>query len=432
MDLSSLQRLLLRIALCVGTVAGPCAAFGFHSGGVGECEGCHSIHNYQDGQPTGVANPFLLKAADPSSTCLLCHQGMNDIGPTTYHVSTPTAEAPVGLPPKQLTPGGDFGWLKKEYLWTPAFGSPFQTSLGDSHGHNVVASDFGYMEDARNITAPGGDYASASLSCISCHDPHGKYRRNTDGSITTSGLPIKSSGSFLSSPSPDPTAAVGVYRLLGGSGYLPKSMPAGFGFVYPSPAAVAPFPANRSEATSMTRVVYGDGMSDWCRNCHASIHAGSSTFNHPVQAPLSSDMAQQYNRYVNFGDVSGTVAEAYSSLVPFEVGSSNYDLLRSIAINAPTKGPDPADGAAKLMCLSCHRAHASGWDGIMRWNQKSQFVVYNGKYSQEGEVYQPYGQGRSEAEAQQAYYQIPVSRFTTSESPSQPTLCQKCHQTLPQ
>ncbi|MBP1636491.1 MAG: cytochrome [Acidobacteria bacterium] len=39
----------------------------FHSGGVAECGGCHSMHNPA---PNGS---FLLVGTDPSSTCLSCH-----------------------------------------------------------------------------------------------------------------------------------------------------------------------------------------------------------------------------------------------------------------------------------------------------------------------------------------------------------------------
>ena len=45
-------------------------AFAFHDGGVAHCNGCHTMHNSQDGSlvdpdsPNG--NPWLLKDATPS------------------------------------------------------------------------------------------------------------------------------------------------------------------------------------------------------------------------------------------------------------------------------------------------------------------------------------------------------------------------------
>jgi len=62
-----------------------------------------------NGRPVGMGNRYLLKGGDSSSTCLNCHEKAGDVGPTSYHVSTPGSEMPFGVPPKQLGPGGDFG-----------------------------------------------------------------------------------------------------------------------------------------------------------------------------------------------------------------------------------------------------------------------------------------------------------------------------------
>ncbi|MFZ3208230.1 MAG: cytochrome C, partial [Geobacteraceae bacterium] len=185
---------------------------------------------------------------------------------------------------------------------------------------------------------------------------------------------------------------------------------------------------------SPTRVAYGSGMSDWCRNCHASIHDGANSFEHPTSGiptggagELDSVIIARYNSYIKMGDLTGVAATAYFSLVPFEIGTGNYTILQGISKNTPTKGPDTADGTPAVMCLSCHRAHASGWDSSTRWNSKTTQIEYNGKYSQESQAYQPYGQGRTEAEALQAYYQTPATNFDAN----QESLCYKCHSTIP-
>ena len=407
----------------------------FHQGGAGECEGCHTMHNSYEGMPVtptnqiGATGMFLLKGSDASSVCLSCHQKSGDTGPASFHISTADTDMPFGSPPRQLTPGGDFGWLKKNYTWIPTLGASPLTSPGDSHGHNIVAQDYGYFADSYKTTSPGGFYPAANMGCTSCHDPHGKYRRFADGSIATAGTTIKDSGSLAGGPDPDTQQSVGVYRLLGGVGYKPRSMGGGFAFIYNPPAAVAPDTYNRSESLTQTRVAYGAGMSDWCRNCHANIHkdSGTTPLKHPTDSNdgqlRRSDISTYYDKYVKDGDLSGIEANAYLSLVPFELGIANYVTLKSTVTTTPTMGPSTTSDSPAVMCLSCHRAHASGWDSSMRWNNKTAKIVHNSKYSQESDPFQPFGQGRNSLEAQKAYYDIPATLFAGEQNP----LCYKCH-----
>jgi predicted CXXCH cytochrome family protein len=141
-------------------------AYAFHSGGVAECGGCHAMHTPKAG------GSFLLIGGDQSSTCLSCHMHAGDTGPSSYHISTADADLAAGVPPKQRTPGGDFGWLKKTYTFTVR--NVATTEDGASHGHNIVAADYGFVADTRAgfTTAPGGTYPSSQLGCQSCHDPH--------------------------------------------------------------------------------------------------------------------------------------------------------------------------------------------------------------------------------------------------------------------
>src|SRR5512138_2871125 len=94
-------------------------AYAFHSGGVAECSGCHSMHEPKAG------GSFLLVGTDQSSACLTCHQNANDTVASSYHISTPDAKLTAA--PIQRSPGGDFGWLKKVFTG----GEP-----GQHRGHN--------------------------------------------------------------------------------------------------------------------------------------------------------------------------------------------------------------------------------------------------------------------------------------------------------
>src|SRR5512138_849639 len=117
------------LAVAVALRIAPRLALGFHEGGAGECDGCHTMHAPR-------SSNYLLGASDPSSVCLSCHA---DTVQRPYTVFT-TASAP-GIPPVNYTPGGDFAWLLRTYRWTE--GAAQQTSRGERHGHNVVAADFG-------------------------------------------------------------------------------------------------------------------------------------------------------------------------------------------------------------------------------------------------------------------------------------------------
>jgi len=346
--------------------------------------------------------------------------------PAGEYVATSDVDMPDGVPPGQLTPGGDFGWLKKSYKWEASGDAPAVESRGEWHGHNIVAADYGFQADATLTEAPGGMYPSGSLSCISCHDPHGRYRRDDTGAISTTGKPIIASGSYTNSVDPDAKFAVGVYRLLGGIGYSPKSL-GNHSFTDGPPAAVCPPNYNRPEDKTNTRVAYGSGMSEWCTNCHkAYLMKTPGTQLHPAGNGIkfSSGIAANYNAYVSSGNLSGRQDTAYTSMVPFEMGTSDYSLLKKTANSdgSVTTGPD---SNANVMCLTCHRAHASGWDKSTRWNMKTEMLVWNGDYAGKDRNGVPaqYSQGRMHAETKKTFYDRPANYYGIY----QRSLCNKCH-----
>jgi len=401
----------------------------FHSGGVGDCSGCHNVHSPSDDRRGTAADnsvrPAVLSAADAGSACLKCHLQAGERR-TLYHlVATADADMPAGLPPVQLTPGGDFGWLKKSYRWGTGGGEGGGTSAGERHGHSIVAFEYGFTPDALRPTAPGGTFPTGRLTCISCHDPHGRYRRYADGSIGTGGASIQASGSYNTSPDPAGDRAVGVFRLLGGKGYT-TSLYDGTPFTADPPAAVSPEEYNRPEDLGDTRVAYGKGMSEWCANCHAAmLGGGAGAKAHPAGngARMTARVVANYNAYVASGNLTGSAATAYTSMVPFEMGTADYGVLKGAARSqGASAGPD---ATAKVMCLTCHRAHASAWDHATRWNMRGEFLVYNGNYPGVDDASVPplLSQGRTRAETRKAFYDRPATAYTTY----QRSLCNKCH-----
>lgn len=407
-------KLTLIIALAAAmTIALAPSAKAFHSGGVAECVGCHSMHE--------AAGGALLTMSDASSTCLDCHEGSAG----SYHVSTAAVDMPAGSPPLQRTPGGDFGWLRKVFNYNVR--GP-RTENGEQFGHNIIAADFGYVADSRveHNNAPGGTFPNANLSCTSCHDQHSKYRRLSDGSVATTGAPIIAAGSYNTSPAPAAGEAVGVYRLLRGA----LSNVTGTNYTTAPPAAITPSSYNRAENVTMTRVAYGANMSKFCAGCHPDMHTDSGLLLHPVEQAMSSTVAGNYGSYVGSGDLTGTPATSYDSLVPFVTDNTtdHETVLKPLAANDDSVLGGPAGSVDRVFCLSCHRAHASGWEFMTRWDNEIEMIVIDGEWpgtdatSTDAQAAK-WSKGRTQAERSAAYN----DRLATDYATYQRVLCNKCH-----
>ena len=429
----------------------------FHSGGVATCDGCHTMHNSSGNKAVakkggstlfqGLAS--LLQGSDASSTCLICHANPDPLGsPQSYHVMTyPAPTAGSGIPPTERTPGGDFAWLLQNYSAKGSFGQTI-SSPGERHGHNVTALDYGLIADTTLLFAPGGSYANTALSYVSCHDPHGRARiTDANGTIAYPAmgkavLPIGGSGSY-GTPLPDSNQAVGVYRLLAGANYSQMSYTNPLPFIYDPPVAVAPLAYNRIEATTETRVAYGKGMSEWCANCHRSIHnngvnSSNTLLIHPagntaLLTATANDLAGNasgttiaaiYNAYKKSGDLTGTSATSYTSMVPYEEGIT---LIATLAGHADTTGTQisgPITGQENVMCLSCHRAHASGFNSISRWNNAAEFLTVAGAWpGTDVAVSIDYSNAMTQIQYRAAMYDRPAGNYAYT----QRSLCNKCH-----
>ena len=444
------NRIIVGLAVLLAAVG--VNAFAFHSGGVAECEGCHSMH-----EATSLDGNLLI-AGDASSTCInpSCHGNTTDTAPSSYHVATLDAAYPTKMP-VQMTPGGDFGWLKVDFTWT-ASGTNY-TEFGYTRGHSIVAVDAGFAADTRRPTGPGGDFDASVLGCQSCHDPHGKgrqlYNNGAGGyGATGSGEPIYTSGSYGSVPKANtyggggqenqgaPTGlAVGIYRLL----WAPASPNPPAGANYTSyPIAVSPSSYNRIEDVDQTRVAYGGAGSandwgTWCGACHGEFNvAGGDDEHHPTgealgTGPLGASTgseATNYNAYVSSGRLNGDPARAYNTLVPFAEATSSISVLASHAQINDSYLNGPGTGA-EVMCLSCHRAHASGFMEDLRWDYGYEFMTKGGQYiGSDNPLIGTTGRGplqsrgRTNAWWQQAYYGRAAA---THFGPYDRVLCNKCH-----
>ena len=392
----------------------------FHSGGVGYCEGCHVMHPGGPGEPMG--GPGYTRGSDVSSTCLNCHAMKGK----PYQVLSTDGSV--------FSPGGDFFWLTESGSVTiinPDGTKTITKYNGFNKGHAIVALDYGltnspFMQEppgnsSCDSNSPGFTVTSADFSCINCHDPHGRLPNSTyAGNGGASLPPISRSGSYGGTAPGG--SSLGKYRLLNRTDWdnVQSGSPL---WDYGDPIAAADSdPAYHFAETADNRhhVDYGSGMSEWCSNCHCDFsNSGNTSHNdahrHPagVQA-LMATVTKNYNSYVATGVLDGTAAHSWLSLVPFERGVTDITQLNGERTDGPSTGKE------NVMCLTCHRAHASAFDHDTRWDTYATFL----SDSSPGPVYNV-GQNLIRPYVTNApYYGRNIS---TVFGPEQRSLCNKCH-----
>jgi hypothetical protein len=149
---------------------------------------------------------------------------------------------------------------------------------------------------------------------------------------------------------------------------------------------------HHANETNSRHSAYRSGVSAWCGNCHGDFHDATGTFVHASGSAVGGAIAALYNAYNGTADpAGGSQATAYLAAVPFEDPS---------ATTTATGGPS---ASSTVMCLSCHRAHASSAPDAGRWDFKITFLDDDGVESGSYAIPNPYSNS------------------------SQRSLCNKCH-----
>jgi len=352
-----MRKLILLIAGMILAISG--SAFAFHDAGVAHCNGCHTMHNSENGvlvdpdHPAG--NQWLLKDEAPSDVCLSCH---------ATRLGAVFGADPLAPPSEKG--GGNFAFLLEDNLndghaggAVDSLGNFIHAIPGDAAGHSIVAPSMGVAAEATNATGvgPGGNFPSGDLGCTSCHDPHGNtnFRMLYGGTV------------------PDPTGVQdGLYE-----------------FTAPAPVA-AGISLSGTESNS-SHTSYNSGMSAWCGNCHGDFHSSGNNI-HPSGEGIGGEIASTYNAYNGTEDQAGGVlATAYLAAVPFEDAT---------VTTTSTVGPS---SSSRVMCLTCHRAHATSAPNAGRWDFNVTLLEEDGVESGSYAIPDPYT------------------------SPNQRSLCNKCH-----
>lgn len=288
---------------------------------VGECSNCHTMHYSQGGSLGATPNARLLTA-----TCQACHTGDNAAGSRPYVIDT-------GDPGVTALAGGNFYWVN---------------TGSDAKGHNVSGTA-NPADAALGNVPPGGTNLGGVLSCAGtrgCHggrvsademtDMSGSHHGNSAGIITTSATDIGGSYRFLS----------GIHGYEDTDWELTKSATD-----HNEYKGYDRYGAADSTNTNVTTI------SSLCAKCHGDFHYGAgkiglaSTMQSPwLRHPTDFDMD-------NLDGGSEYAAYAFSTLAP-------PARLTIAAASSSVAGTDDEI----VMCMSCHRAHGTAYDDLLRWD----------------------------------------------------------------
>lgn len=317
----------------------------------GVCSGCHTMHASQDGV-AGTPNDVLL-----NDDCLGCHSNggsskiLNNV-PQVMHTGTDDLA------------GGNFNYL----------------STADNRGHNII--DLANPDDVLDIP-PGGDWGAhasvaaaggliddSKLTCAGTNGCHG-FRDWTGGAPLNSLNSLK--GAHHKNISTDNISTAddnyNSYRFLRGvkgyennvAGSEWQNVDATHHNEYLG-STTPPDPTNcigcHHGGVSGDIQPQSNTMSGFCGTCHGNFHlldgiGGSFTspfVRHPTDVVLPA--TGEYAAYLTY-KISAPVARA---AVPSSISGS------------VTPGSDI------VMCLSCHKAHATEFPDMLRWDMTGMVV----------------------------------------------------------
>ena len=324
----------------------------------GPCVNCHTMHNSQGGSPMAykLSGGSKVPSAQVNeglliTDCIGCHQGTNSGGSLPFVLDIGSANYGTTGTEGNTLAGGNFHWV----------------SLGaDRTGHNV--SGITAQDATLVVTPPGGTAMAGQLTCAGTLGCHGKSSVATPTQAIMGGHHGKD-GTIAWQ---DGTTVARSYRFLNGIQGLEDS---DFEF---QPTVSAHNKYYGVDRTSEIETASGS-ISSLCARCHGNFHNGSNKMaagsfgagvwlRHPVDFDMS--RAASSTEYTTYNSGTGT-ANPYSVVAPVATYSNSTGVNTSVY--------SAADDAI-VMCLSCHRAHGTPYDAIMRWDYKKwpQAGGYNG------------------------------------------------------
>lgn len=304
----------------------------------GDCSNCHTMHNMQGGQAIVTSGPqeFLLRTGGSGkSSCWGCH-----VTTTTSNIDGVTGAPFIMHIGSTDLAAGNFRYI----------GASTST-----YGHNVL--DTGFQDP---LTSPPGDQhgtgiTNTNFTCAGVYGCHGD--RSITGNVAIKGAHHANDSALkfgtINTTNQGATAGAS-YRYL-------KGVKGGEDADWESSKSATDhneyFGATSMGASDKVTPA-GGTMSGFCAECHGNFHgtgageAGSASpwVRHPTDVSLPG--TGEYAAYT-----------AYSLTAP---------VARTTIPNSPSGTVTPTGTSDDIiMCLSCHRAHASPYYKLLRWDYKS-------------------------------------------------------------
>lgn len=317
----------------------------------GNCVNCHTMHNSQGGAAVntnvaaGAAAEFLLnKGGGTVTTCWGCHaqdaSGVQNI--------IPLGNVPQVLLSTSATPlaGGNFNYI----------------ATVDNQGHNVI--DYTANPETTLTGTPPGDQNSntvtgLTLTCAGTLGCHGNRATagvalSMKGAHHTIDTALKFGGP-ISEAGQGSTVGLSYRFLLGVKGGEETNWMG----VSPSATVHNEYKGAISKGIESTiSAPGGNTISGLCAECHGTFHG-------PTAGHITSVTASPWLRHPTDIILPGGTTEyaaytAYNIIAPVA-----RQTIPSAISSTVTPGTDV------IMCLSCHRAHASPNFKMTRWDYKS-------------------------------------------------------------
>ena len=333
----------------------------------GPCVDCHTMHNSQDNAVMTTdgtePNSKLLKAG----TCAACHTGTNDGGnniPYVYTAGGPTYSATGTEGTSNTLAGGNF----------------YYVTQNDAHGHNVDGIT-GLAADATLTTPPGfvtgfaagGDSAKGQvgdtwsgqrLTCAGTYGCHGTHD-------TSDPFQAVSGGHHGDDSTLDGSSVTQSYRFLYGILGEEDS-----DWEY-QPTASAHNVYMGVDKTSDAIPTSGDAtrtISFLCAECHGNFHSGSGSAGALAD---SASVGSPWLRHPTDFDLRNASTSEYTYYNEGTGTSNPYSVVAPVGRDITTVGTGTIDTVfnsnddALVTCISCHRAHGTPYNDLLRWDYNS-------------------------------------------------------------